>query len=163
MLGELRVNRQLRNLWDRVSIKEVDKCWLWLGHKDRYGYGRVTYKGRREQLITRVVWELINGNIPKGMCVCHRCDNPRCVNPKHLFLATHSENMKDMKEKKRGRGKIMYGLENPKGKLSKEQVAEIRRRRANGERGVNLAEEFGVTPTAICSIYKGRNHQEMDS
>jgi hypothetical protein len=159
MLDRIKVNRELKNLWDKVSVKGEGECWNWLGWKDRYGYGRVSYKGRREQLITRVAWELINGPIPEGLCVCHKCDNPSCLNLSHLFIATHAENIRDMKNKKRGRGKVMYGLDNPKTKLSKEQVREIRRRRAAGEKGVDLAKEFDVTDTAICSIYKGRNHK----
>lgn len=155
MLDKLKVNREVKNIWDKVYVKRENECWEWLGDKDKHGYGRITYEGKR-QLVTRVLWKLMNDLIPDGMCICHTCDNPSCLNPKHLFLGSHHDNMVDMKKKGRGRGKIMYGVDNPKTKLTEVQIREIRKRRNNGERGIDLAKEFGVTPTLICSIFKGR-------
>jgi hypothetical protein len=76
----------------------VDSCWIWKGCTLKDGYGRVKFKG--EYPITRVIWELLHGRIPDGMCVCHHCDNPPCVNPDHLF-GTHKDNRDDMIKKGR--------------------------------------------------------------
>ena len=78
--------------------------------KDNEGYARARYNGRL-QLHHRVVWTEHNGLIPKGMCICHHCDNPPCINIDHLFLGTHKENMEDMARKGRGRkGNNAYNL-----------------------------------------------------
>lgn len=90
--------------WNRVDKTlghgPKGECWVWVAGHDGYGYGAIRYKGK--SVVThRVSWEMANGLIPDGMKVLHRCDNPPCVNPDHLFLGTHQDNMADMKEKKR--------------------------------------------------------------
>lgn len=75
-------------------------CLIWMGTADEWGYGRTSYKGKNRKT-TRVLWELCRGEIPAGLCVCHRCDVPACINLDHLFLATRSENMKDARDKGR--------------------------------------------------------------
>lgn len=89
--------------WSKVT--KSDKCWIWAGYTNRDGYGRFR---KFDTLVSahRMSWELTNGEIPATKHVLHRCDNPACVNPSHLFLGTHSDNMQDMYEKKRhGNGK----------------------------------------------------------
>ena len=96
-----------------LSIKEridenVDKssgCWVWLLCTKAYGYGHLKVNGKTRRA-HRVSWEEFNGTIPKGAYVLHTCDNPSCVNPKHLFLGTQAHNMRDMKSKGRGRGRF---------------------------------------------------------
>lgn len=76
-------------------------CWCWKGQRDKKGYGRI-WKDGKKKAAHRVSWELVNDDpIPDGMHVCHRCDNPPCVRPSHLFLGTHSDNMKDCAKKGR--------------------------------------------------------------
>ena len=90
---------------ERIDIN-VDKgsgCWLWLLSK-AFGYGNFKVNGKTKRA-HRVAWEEFNGPIPEGMNVCHTCDNPSCVNPEHLFLGTQYDNLQDMKQKGRGRGR----------------------------------------------------------
>lgn len=85
-------------------IAKGDGCWTWTGATNRRnGYGYFKRRDRRQMNTHRVAWEFAHGPIPDGLCVCHHCDNPRCVRPDHLFLGTQRENMQDMKAKGRGR------------------------------------------------------------
>ena len=112
--------------WDRWFAARVDKrgpdeCWLWIGQKDKNGYGRSARKGPNVYP-HRVAWRLANGDIPADMEVAHRCDVRNCCNPAHLFLATHEENMKDCMTKNRH----VFGAASHHAKLTTEQVIEIR-------------------------------------
>lgn len=86
--------------WSKVEKTEA--CWNWVGATSRRGYGAMNIDNRTLQT-HRVVYELTYGTIPAGLCVCHHCDNPRCVRPDHLFLGTHADNMHDMVRKGRQR------------------------------------------------------------
>ena len=86
--------------WSKVKVGAADECWEWQAGLDSDGYGRIQFDGKR-QGAHRFSWILHNTDIPQGMCICHRCDNPACVNPNHLFLGTQVDNIYDMVSKNR--------------------------------------------------------------
>jgi hypothetical protein len=94
------VNLQLR-LWSRVVPAGPSECWVFKGSGTARGEHGVIRAGSRAEKAHRVAWQLVNGPIPEGMCVCHRCDNPPCINPSHLFLGTIADNNRDRHQKGR--------------------------------------------------------------
>lgn len=135
--------------WEKVDKKSSDECWEWIASIQADGYGN--FKGK---LAHRVSWELANGEIIKGLCVCHKCDNPACVNPNHLFLGTQLDNMRDMVSK--GRGHDHHGENNPKAKLTEKDVFQIHRLKNSGVSNREIANDFGVTSTTISYILAGK-------
>src|SRR3954467_3950831 len=89
----------------KFVVNQQTRCWEWTSTKIKYGYGRMNIGGRKFKWILahRLSWELHFGEIPDGTLVCHRCDNPCCVNPNHLFLGTHMDNCQDKIRKGRAR------------------------------------------------------------
>ncbi len=141
--------------WSRVAIKEPNDCWDWTGSRIPRGYGQFMWAakyGRTKPLGThRVAWELTKGEIPAGLHVCHTCDRRCCTNPAHLFLGTHTDNMRDAARKGR------LSVERPtKHKVTDAQALDILARVRAGELQYKLAEEYGVTKGHICQICAGR-------
>ncbi len=127
--------------WDKVQKSEG--CWEWAGTIHGWGYGElcINYK---KWAAHRFSWVLHNGVIPEGMCVLHRCDNPKCVRPDHLFLGTLKDNTRDMIAKGRNR--------NGTTKLTEESVLEIKQ--SDLHRKI-LASLYGVSPQTITDIRTG--------
>jgi len=126
--------------------KQPSGCWVWMGSKYGKGYGKICMNGRNTSA-HRVSWMLNRGPIPDGLCVLHKCDNPPCVNPKHLFIGTLKDNAQDcvLKGRKPDRGYMHQGERSAKAKLTNAQVLEMRR--LNTEEGVKaptLAKQFGI-------------------
>ncbi len=136
-------------------------CWLWTGCKNKAGYGSISLggKGAGNRNVNRVSWELHFGIIPKGFFVCHKCDNPSCVNPEHLFLGTPKENMTDMIIK--GRKRSALGSDASRSKLIEVQVLQI----FNDERSyTEIAKEFNITHEQVGRIKRKKdwNHLTKD-
>lgn len=143
----------LQERFDRYHIPEPNTgCWLWLGATNNHGYGNVGVNYRTVPA-HRASWLVHNGEIPKGLHVCHRCDNPPCVNPGHLFLGTNEDNMRDMAQK----GRSSHGERNGGGgKLTAAQVEEIRRLFAEGRTGRDIAPAFGIDESTALRVGAGR-------
>lgn len=130
------------------SIERVGECWLWRGTKGRDGYGVMTV-GRRQVRAHRASYEAFHGD-PAGRLVCHRCDNPLCVNPDHLFLGSPADNTADMIAK--GRRARIAGPVHHATKILPEQRPIIRARREAGESLKAIAVDYGVALQTISGI-----------
>ncbi len=129
-------------------------CWEWTGTKVGAGYGRVCFGGRH-QLSHRLVYRLCVAPVTKTQEVCHNCpggDNPACCNPAHLWVGTHTDNMRDCEAKGRNSHPGRRGEQSGTAKLTEVDVREIRRRVAAGENGRVIAEEKGISRTTVSQI-----------
>lgn len=124
-------------------------CFEWQKYCGNHGYGMTSYKNK-VTTTHRLSYELFRGEIPKGMHVCHHCDNRKCLNPAHLFLGTPKDNMQDALKKGRTSKPPM------RTKLNEDQVKGIATRYANGEWASDLAKEFGVTHRHVLHICSGK-------
>lgn len=126
-----------------------DACWLWMAGRVK-GYGQ-TSSGPTRKYAHHAALELALGrSLADGHIACHTCDNPPCCNPAHLRLGSTSDNQRDCVS--RGRRPSRKGMRHPLAKLTASDVQEIRRRRRAGERGKDLAHEFGVSAPTITGI-----------
>ena len=141
------------------AVKKTKSCWLWKQCKDRWGYGHFKL-GKKTCQAHRVSYFFYVGNIPKGMCVLHNCDNPACVNPKHLFIGTNLDNVRDRERK--GRGDSGRGEDSGSARLTNKQVLEIRKRyipyQLSSEK---LAKEYGVKKRAIQKVILRRTWKHI--
>jgi len=139
-------------IFGRVE-RTPDGCWLYLGGRSSRGYGVVSVRGRAATA-HRLAYLLRVGPIPPGLCVLHRCDTPRCINPEHLFLGTKGENNADRKRK--GRNADRRGERNTQAKLTPEQVDDIRSLYTGGSTSQRqLADRFGICQQQVSAIVRG--------
>jgi hypothetical protein len=134
---------------EKVYADPNSGCFLWGGAVYRKGYGKFCVEGKLRSA-HRVAWKLYNGPIPDDLHVLHKCDNPVCVNPAHLFLGTNADNMRDKDEK----GRTPKGEKHGSAKLTEDAVLDIRTRRMSQ---VAFARLYGVSPQAIHSIQHGKS------
>ena len=139
-----------RRFWSKVNKRGEDECWPWtasVGDKNK-GYGQLFFTGRMH-VASRVSWVIANNRkIPPEHEICHKCDNPICVNPSHLFLGTRKDNVLDAAKKGR-----MWS------KLTRDEVVEIKKRlAAGGESQTAIGRDYGVSQQAISAIASGKNY-----
>lgn len=140
--------------WSKVDVRGRDECWPWIASFDLRGYGQFYWRGRLRRA-HRVSWQLAHSEITSDVLVCHHCDNPACVNPKHLFLGTHRDNVQDMIRKGRNVIHGQKGESNGHCKLTDAQVLEIRKRYSRGGiRQVDLAQEYGVAQAYVSALVR---------
>ena len=138
-----------KRFWDKVDKRGPDECWEWKAYRQNNRYGRIRRGKKTEKAISahRLSWELHNGPIPNGLFVLHHCDNPACVNPRHLFLGTQADNMADRDTK--GRQAQQNGEAGPRAKLTWEKVRKIRSSPATQSA---LARQYGISPSEVSRI-----------
>lgn len=134
-----------KRFWSKVE--KTNGCWLWKSGKTKDGYGRVSYLGRN-YLAHRFAWMLVKGEMPPALLL-HKCDNPPCVNPEHLFEGNMKDNVQDCIAK--GRFPFLgKGSSHPRAKLSDQQVEEIRERYEKEDvTHRQLAKQYGVNHSSV--------------
>lgn len=158
MNGELRLARDLTRFWERVKVLGIDDCWEWTGATETFGYGRFYFCGRT-QTAQRVSWQLTNGPIPVGMCALHKCDNPPCVNPNHLFLGSKTDNAADRQSK--GRTRCAIGEAQGSSKLKTSEIEQIKRLRKTGLLQRDIAKRFNVSRSLVGMIVNGKRWSHL--
>lgn len=134
-----------------VGATDAD-CWEFTGYRNPRGYGRMSVRSRLV-LTHRLAYEEAAGPVPDGLCVLHRCDNPPCCNPSHLFLGTRAENNADKIAK--GRAVIIRGERQGGAKLTDCDVRAIRRLHREGATKLGLSKRFGVSRPVISGVIEG--------
>lgn len=137
-----------------TKVEKTDECWLWTGATNDSGYGVVRVgsgPSRRMARAHRASYEMAYGPIPDGRMVCHRCDNPPCVRPDHLFLGDCADNLGDMARKLR----VTHA------KLDPEKVREIRALAADGWSHPRISERFGINVTSVRRVVIRRNWKHV--
>lgn len=153
--------------WRHIIYADPNECWLWQGSISPKGYGRAHLQGR-EIPAHRLSWEIHHGLIPDNLWVLHKCDNPPCCNPRHLFLGTAKDNTQDMIAKGRRKGEYKNNTRRPyvegelnhSAKVTEQIVYSLRQRFQQKEKIRDLANEFGVRYQLVWNIvhYKTWKH-----
>lgn len=143
-----------QRFWDKIVVGRPDECWPWTAGDNGSGYGRLFVEKGRKVYAHRFAYALAAGKEPPAdLCVCHRCDNPPCCNPAHLFLGSKAENNADMAAKGRARPPTVRGEQHGLSRLSEDDVREIRASYAAGGRSQRaLARQFGVDQALIWMV-----------
>lgn len=135
-----------------ILVRKLGRCWVWTAATDSSGYGHLRSSGHGQLVAThRLSWHFAYGEIPIGFCVLHKCDNPSCVRPSHLFLGTQKDNAKDREQK----GRTNRHHPSPSAKTTEACVREIRSIYASGRvTQQSLCDQFNLGRTAVSDIVK---------
>jgi len=138
----------------RIRKRGYGGCWKWVGQREKGGYGRIEYRGLRTHA-HRVMYAYMYGVFDPELLVCHKCDNPICVRPTHLFLGTNDENMADMVRKERQcRGENICTA-----RLTRDDVLLIRS--LNGIMSKDIAKLFDISPSEVSDIQLGKKWKHV--
>jgi len=155
--------KDLDYIKEKIQNYTKDKagCWIWNGATTNFGHGRIKINNKTLS-VHRISYEIHRGKIPNGLFVCHHCDNPTCINPKHLFLGTRSDNMKDAYNK--GRIKIPchhgeYAYQHILTEKDVKKILKIKKEKKISEQ--ELGKKFGVARNTINNIINNRNWKHI--
>ena len=152
---EYKLNR-LKKYFEKYVIRQ-EGCWDWKGHNTKK-YGSLQYNGKSISA-HRASWLIHYGEIPDGMFVCHKCDNPRCKNPEHLFLGTPTNNVHDMYKK--GRNNSPRGEKSSNAKLTNQRAIEIKQMLKEKVPVVDIVQKFNSKPSTIYDIKDGKTWKHI--
>lgn len=161
--GEL-TEKDSNRFWGKVTYSaDTTVCWEWQAYRGPKGYGQFGIGRNRLESSHRVAWALFHDGVFPEQCVLHRCDNPPCCNPHHLFLGDRSDNNQDMRDK--GRGKHLHlprkaGEEHAMALLREQDVVDIRGLVCGGASQTELSKAYGVSVPTINAVVWGRNWPE---
>ncbi len=136
--------------WEKVEVRDLHDCWRWRASTKVGGYGKIADDDGRIQSAHRIAYRLVFGDLSPGLVVCHRCDNPGCVNPQHLFVGTQAENLRDMRNKRRDNPP--RGSRHPKARLDEALVARVR---ADVRSHRRIAKDYGIGKSTVGMIKAG--------
>jgi hypothetical protein len=157
---------ELGRFQKRIAIDPATGCWLWAGAKSSGKYGSMTVGSktdgtRRTARVHRLAYEHFAGPIPDGLCVCHACDVPACVNPEHLWLGTYADNNSDRNAKHRQR--FAVGEAHGKSKLTAGDVRVMRDMRSRGATYPEIAGRFGINRHTIRHAVLGHTWSHVEA
>jgi len=136
-----------QKFWHYVKTGAEKECWEWLGYKDKDGYGKMR-TGNTNQAAHRISWQIHNGEIPTGQMVLHKCNNPSCINPSHLYLGDHLQNMQD----RLNSGHYPKNEDHPNVKFPDDIVEQIRK---SNKTYKELSQQFNISASQISNIKRG--------
>lgn len=147
-----------------VEVSE-NSCWMWTGHKNKQGYGRIMCSGRTLYRAHRISYLIRHGNLPSDKLILHTCDNPSCVNPDHLIAGTHKQNMQDCIRKGRRTARPLSsyhrGEKNVRSKLKANTVLRIVNLRSNGMQIDVIARRISHSYASVCDVLLGRTWSHL--
>ena len=147
----------IETILSRIVVEPESNCWVWQGAKRNGGYGNIKHRGK--SIAThRTIWEYYNGPIPDGIHVLHKCDNPPCCNPDHLFLGTHTDNVRDMDNKGRRRTVCTYGEQHYKTSLTLKEAMAIKK---DSRFQRLIAKDYRISESTVSHIKNGYTWKQL--
>jgi hypothetical protein len=147
------MNKLKKKFCERVNKNTGSECWEWVGSISSNGYGKYLFEGKF-YLAHRLSYMLLISDIPKNKLVLHKCDNPKCVNPKHLYVGTQKDNMQD--KVRRGRMPCMSGENSPSSKLTWKKIEQAKKLSHEGSSLRSIGKMFNVHHWTIGLALKGK-------